>query len=177
MKKLNNILSVIFLFITIFASIYLKDLKVLCFVFYLILINLLKNPYLVFIGLTYGFIGIFLGFLLHFYKTIFWYDTFVHFLSGIYLSLIAIYVLNLFKMWSNNKLFNVIFIVSFVLALSNLWEIVEFIIDIVFKSDMQRRATGVVDTMKDLISALLGTLLFNIVFYKKFNVFGGKYGK
>lgn len=55
---------------------------------------------------------------------------------------------------------------------------------------MQRVATGVNDTMKDMISALAGTILFNMWFYYEYannhklliynfidNMVGGSYGR
>ena len=60
----------------------------------------------------------------------------------------------------DNIVFICLFIFIFSLATSGLWEVCEFTIDNLFNSDMQRRATGVYDTMKDIIVALFGNIIF-----------------
>lgn len=192
MKKLNKILALLFIVIAVFCAIYFKDVKILAFLILIGLLFVLKmNHYLTFIVLIFGFLGYFLGFSLHLYKTLSWYDTFIHFTSGIFLGFISIYVLNLFKIFDKKKvLFNVIYVTLFVLAISSCWEIIEFTADNLVNSDMQRLATGVRDTMKDIISAFFGSILFNMWFYYEFTnnnklliykfidgMIGGSYGR
>lgn len=192
MNKLNKMLSIILAVITIFLAVCLKDFKLLLFLIYIALLYIIKmNQSLKFVALTFGFLGGFLGFLLHLYKVTTWYDTFIHFISGIFVGLVAIYILNKFKLYDkNNILFNTLFIILFSLSVSALWEVIEFILDKIFNSDMQRKLTGVNDTMKDIICALLGNILFNITFYFEYkyknkilihkfvdNMTGGSYGR
>lgn len=189
--KLNKILCFAFAVITMFLAIFLKDIKLLVFLIYLGILFILKlNSSLKFILITFGFLGYFLGFQVHLYKITNWYDIFVHFISGIYISLISIYILDKFKMFNKkNIIFNIVFITLFVLSISVLWEVIEYFVDNIFNSDMQRKATGVNDTMKDIICAFLGSLLFNVSFYYEYknnkklliqnfinNMIGGSYG-
>ena len=86
MKKLNKILALLFFAVTIFCAIYFKDIKILSFLVFIVFLFIFKlNPYITFICLLYGFLGIFLGFLLHLYKITSWYDTFTHYLYLQYL--------------------------------------------------------------------------------------------
>ena len=66
---------------------------------------------------------------------------------------------------SRNIIFNCLFIFIFSLASSGIWEIVEFTIDNLFNQDMQRAATGVYDTMKDIIVTLFGNIVFILCFF------------
>jgi hypothetical protein len=164
LARFNKILAVILSIITIITSIYLKKISLLIFLLYIILPFIFKlKPYLTIIYLSFGFLSIFNGTLLHLYKLTMWYDSLVHFIWGIVSCLLGIVVLKYFNM-DDNILFNCIFILLFSTSLSSLWEIIEFIVDTLFKLDMQRRATGVYDTMKDIIVALLGNILF-IIWY------------
>lgn len=167
MKKNNKILAVIFCVVSIFFAIYKKDFSFLLFILYIPIPFIFKlNNTLIFISLIFGFLGIFLGSLLSLFKITTWYDTFVHFIWGIVSSLFAIYILDKLKMWDSKKvLFNIIFIFLFSLATSTLWELFEFICDIILKSDMQRRQTGVYDTMKDIIASFMGNVIFIICFW------------
>ena len=170
MTKFNKFLVLLFSFITIILFIYYKEISILLFLIYLWLpfIFKLKDSYTL-IYLIFGFLAILLGFLLHLYKITTWYDSLVHFIWGIVSSLIAIVFLKKFRMYDEKKLsFNIMFIIIFTLGISCFWEISEFIIDTIFKSDMQRRTTGVYDTMKDVIVALLGNILFVIWYFYEY---------
>ena len=107
-----------------------------------------------------------LGSILHFYGIIYWYDSFMHYISGILTSFLAVIILILFNKYDDNdKVFNVIFILSITLMVASLWEIFEFTTDNLLGGDAQRVvATGVTDTMKDLICALLGSILFSFCY-------------
>lgn len=93
------------------------------------------------------------------------YDTIMHFISGILTSFLGIIILTLFKRFQNKDYkFNVVFILFTSLAVAALWEIIEFSGDQLFGANMQRVETGVVDTMKDIIVAFIGSFLF-IIWY------------
>lgn len=118
----------------------------------------LEFMYLIFIIFAYFF-----GTVLNFYDKISFYDTLMHFLSGIFEAYIAI---NIFS--SKNKLIKILFILGFVSLLSVGWEAFEFISSILFNIDPQKvEITGVTDTMKDLLVALLGGLVICIKKIKK----------
>lgn len=170
MARFNKFLAVLFCIVTIVLSVYNKDFKILLFLIYIILpfIFKIKHSYTL-IYLIFGFIGLFFGFLLHLYKILTWYDSFAHFVWGIISGLIAIIILKQIKMYNEkNLIFNLLFIIIFSLGSSCLWEIIEFIIDTIFKSDMQRKSTGVYDTMKDVIVALLGNILFTLWYFYEY---------
>ena len=189
--KLNKILCFTLAVITMFLAIYLKELKILLFLIYLGILYILKlNQGLKFMFITFGFLAYFLGFQIHLYEIINWYDSFIHFIAGIYFSFISIYTLNKFKLFTKkNIIFNILFVILFVLAASVLWELIEFFIDKIFNLDMQDKITGVNDTMEDIIYAFLGSLSFNVMFYFEYknnkfliqnlinNMIGGSYGR
>lgn len=169
LNKFNILLGSLLSFITIVLFILQKDIKILLLLIFLILpfiIKLKANYTLIY--LIFGYLGL-SGFIFHLYKTIFWYDSFVHFIWGIVSGLLSIYILIKLKVFEEkNILFNLIFIISFSLALSCLWEMFEFLSDNVFNSDMQRLKTGVFDTMKDIIIAFFGNILFILWFYYEY---------
>ena len=95
-----------------------------------------------------------------------WYDTVVHGISGILLFIFGQIVLKHYKQ-NNNMLFNIIFGVILTLSLGTLWEITEFDIDQVFKTNMQSIETGLLDTMKDLSIAAITSIITSIIYLKK----------
>mgnify|MGYP004542769163 CR=1 FL=1 len=107
-----------------------------------------------------------LGSILHFYGIIYWYDSFMHYISGILTSFLAILLLVLFNKYDDNdRVFNIIFIISVTLMVAGLWEIFEFTADNLLGGDAQKvLTTGVTDTMKDMICALLGSILFSLCY-------------
>lgn len=110
------------------------------------------------------FISLYLGTLDGFYKFT-WWDTMLHFVSGIILGFFSIDILkNLIKnkifLKKVPKKFIFIYTLSFVALGCVLWEIYEFVIDSLFILDMQGSIiTGVTDTMIDLIAGILGGIL------------------
>lgn len=170
MKRLsliNKILACIFVIATIVMAIVLKEIEVLLYLPVIIIPFIIKlKPLLTFLYLIFTCISIFLGSLCHLFKLTIWFDSFSHFTWGILSSLAAIYILDKLKMYDKkNVLFNIVFIFVFSLATSGFWEICEFTVDNVLGSDTQRAATGVFDTMKDIIVALLGNILFLVWYY------------
>lgn len=107
-----------------------------------------------------------LGSILHFYGIIYWYDSFMHYISGILTSFLAVLLLVLFNKYEEkDRVFNIIFIISITLMVAGLWEIFEFTADNLLGGDAQKVvATGVTDTMKDIICALLGSILFSFCY-------------
>lgn len=113
-----------------------------------------------FIFIIFTFIAHFLGSVLKFYNEIYWLDTFCHFLSGIVVSFFSLELI-IKKKWKINLLFNCLFILGMSSLIATSWEIFEFTSDKLFNKDAQNvLTTGVDDTMKDMIVALLGSLLF-----------------
>lgn len=119
-------------------------------------INLL---YIIFV-----FMAHFLGVTCELYNHIYWFDKFVHFLSGIVTSFIVIYILT--KLKSNKSIiFNILFILSFTLSVAAFWEMFEYLCSYYFKIDPQKVIeTGVIDTMHDILVAFLGSILVCICY-------------
>lgn len=117
------------------------------------------------------FLAQFLGSCVNLYDLFSWYDVFIHMLSGVLSSYIALLILKSFQKSKNNIIFDIIFIFGVVFIIAGVWELFEFIIDNVFSTDMQHVIdSGVSDTMSDMFSAYVGALFFNIFYYYKKNI-------
>ena len=117
------------------------------------------------IYIIFIFMAHFLGVICELYNYIYWFDKFVHFLSGIVTSFVAIYLLIKFKK-DKNIFFDIIYIISLTLAVASLWEMFEYLSSYYFGVDPQKVvSTGVSDTMGDLIVAFLGSMLVSISYY------------
>ena len=127
--------------------------------------SLLELLFLVFI-----FIAELLGSVMHLYEYISWFDSFVHYISGIFTALLGLALLVYFDKYSSKSLvFNIIFMMSITLMVASLWELFEFTSDSIFGYNAQRVIeTGVIDTMKDIICALLGCILIIIMYIYEF---------
>jgi len=120
------------------------------------------------------FISLYLGTLNNFYRYE-WWDTMLHVVSGIIIGFFAIIILKKHNphnsMNSYNPIFVFIFVLSFAALCGVIWEIYEFTIDTLFNLDMQGvECCGVTDTMVDLISDLIGSIISYIFYcftYKK----------
>ncbi len=105
--------------------------------------------------------ALFLGEIKAFYTHFWWWDVFLHALSGVLLGAIGftlVYILN-----TNPKvqlkmqpIFIALFALSFAIAIGTIWEIFEFAMDSIFGLSMQK--TGLIDTMWDLIVDLIGAM-------------------
>ena len=119
------------------------------------------------------------GTVLEFYHKFLWWDTMLHFVSGIIFYFVGETVIK----WLNNKttkanistVIIIAFSIFFALSSGVVWEIFEFTVDISLGQNMQI-TTGlsgrdaVMDTMVDLISLTLGTIVISLVdIYKKKN--------
>ena len=166
LNKINIIIAFVLCFISVFFALNNKDITLLLFSLYVVIPFIFKvKPIITLLYMLFGFIALFLGCQLHLFKTTTWFDNFSHFIWGFLSGILAIYILIKLKMFNHkNIIFNGIFIFIFSLASSSIWEIMEFSIDNLFNQDMQRAASGVYDTMKDIIVALFGNIIF-ILFY------------
>lgn len=108
------------------------------------------------------FIAQVLGRVVQLYDLIHWFDSFTHFVSGILITLFSLQLLVLFDKYNRKDIvFNILFSIAFTLMVASFWEFFEFTADNIFGNDTQKvLATGVSDTMKDMICALLGNILF-----------------
>lgn len=183
MKKIKNIL----ILIVIICSIIYTFQAILDFNIYRILIRLsiipiilipciLKKTKLIDISsfnetnyIVYVFCAHFLGSIVNFYHKFYWYDNFMHFLSGILVFFYALELLIKTKKYDlKNLWWNALFILAISFMVSGLWEYFEFISDRIFNKDAQNvLTTGTTDTMMDMILVTLGSILSLITLTKK----------
>ncbi len=123
------------------------------------------NDGLKFVYVLFIFMAHFLGAICELYNSIYWFDKFTHFASGILTTFIAIYII--VKNKKNNSLFyNILFMISFSLAIAACWEIFEYLSSYYLNVDPQKvLETGVSDTMGDIIVAFLGAILVSVCYY------------
>lgn len=135
------------------------------------------SPVVSIVFYLYMFVAAFLGVELHFYSKIAMWDILVHFLMGMLLSVLSIYILNVtvYKkdIGRHNMVLTAIFMISISVTAGVLWEIGEFVVDIIFDSGFQRYVTyggtllvgqaALIDTMVDLMIDFAGALV-GIVF-------------
>lgn len=119
------------------------------------------------LAVVFVFAALFLGEIRSYYLRIWWWDLALHASSGLLLGLLGfllVYVLN-----ENERVdlhmrprFLALFAVVFAVAVGALWEIFEFGMDQIFGTTMQKPmfgdASGLTDTMWDLIVDTLGAL-------------------
>lgn len=165
MKKLNlanKIIAGLLSIVAIIAVIVTHHYSCLIYIIFLIVPFIFKlHALITILYIVFTFIAYFLGIALTLYKTTIWFDGVTHFAWGLLSSLLAIFTLKKFHMYDKKHLFfNTVFIVIFSAASSCLWEMVEFAVDHLFNMNMQRVETGNFDTMKDIIVAFIGNVLF-----------------
>lgn len=117
------------------------------------------------IYIIFIFMAHFLGVICELYNYIYWFDKFVHFLSGIVTSFVSIYLLIKFKK-DKNMVFDILYIIILTLAVAAFWEVFEYLSSVYFNLDPQKvLSTGVSDTMDDIIVAFLGSILVSLCYY------------
>lgn len=103
------------------------------------------------------------------YTKFWWWDLLLHFVSGFYMVIIALYLIKgiyRHKQGSSKErfiFFNTIFAFSFSIALGTLWELFEFVGDYLFKSNMVKG--GLIDTATDLLVKVLGAFIASILYH------------
>ena len=121
----------------------------------------IEFAYLIFLILAFLFGSIMGG-----YSKIYWYDSFTHLLSGVFTAFMAPILLKWLNRYDKKDIvFNIIYIILITLSVAVLWECTEFTIDKILGTDTQKvLTTGVNDTMKDMICALVGSVLYSIYY-------------
>ncbi|MBE7074643.1 MAG: hypothetical protein E7376_01515 [Clostridiales bacterium] len=137
---------------------------------------------------AYMFLAGFLGVVLELYVKLSFWDMIIHFLMGMCVAVLSIYVLNVTVYKKDrsrhNKLFTYLFMVSFTMAICAIWEIGEFVFDLIFNMGYQRYVTyagevligqaALFDTMIDLCFGFGGAIvgvIFTIIAQKIDNNF------
>ena len=115
--------------------------------------------------LIFIFAAQFLGEIYNYYERFWWWDILLHSWSGVLLGTIGfllVYILN--KASGVDVIMSPFFIAFFALCFAVtcgvVWEVFEFLMDVVFKTDMQK--SGLVDTMWDLIVDTGGALIVSV---------------
>lgn len=177
MRKINNLIIIIVVVVSYIIALYNLKRKIL--VRFLIGIssllvllvpkiikkfNIKITDKLEFAYLLFVFFAYFLGTVINFYDRIPNYDTLMHFLSGVFDAYVAIILIK------NHKFIDILFILGFVSLIAVGWEIFEYTASIILKVDPQKvELTGVNDTMKDLIVAIIGGILIIIIYRRKYS--------
>lgn len=136
----------------------------------------LEILYLMFCAAT-----IMLGEIFEFYIKYKWWDDFLHIFSGSFISVIGFVVLFYFNEKKNIKFdlspgFIIFFCLCFSLSAEFLWEVIEWTLDSIVGSNMQRYMHDITlepfvgraaleDTMWDMIEALVGSVILNLFAY------------
>lgn len=97
------------------------------------------------------------------------YDDFLHIWSGFIATTVGFVIINTYTEKEDRKrlkkIFLFIYLFMFGMAVSGLWEILEFIIDEIWHINCQ--AGGLRDTMIDMIDGLIGTLIITPLLLRK----------
>lgn len=120
-----------------------------------------------FLVLAFSFLGYTLGTVLELYRRFVWFDKFVHMLSGVFVSVLCF---TLFlavrpghRVRREDGLLALLFVFFGSMAVAGLWEVSEYFVHAVTGRDVQNvAATGVNDTMQDMIVCLIGTAAYLI---------------
>lgn len=105
------------------------------------------------------------GCVLGLYVTTEWFDKLAHLLSGILTAIIALLLMNRFK-YKEKKLQTIIYTLAISSLVAVAWEIFEYSADSFFGMTLQHNLeTGVHDTMGDMIAAVIGNLLFLVLYF------------
>lgn len=161
MKKINNIIIIISLLLSFIRG---NHWLILGLVAMIILSFFIRkyNKNLEFVYLLFIFIAYVMGYILDYYNKIYFFDAITHSLFGLVSGIFSLSLLKKFKIYNcSNIFFNTIFIIIFTLAMASVWEIIEFTIDKIFLSNMQRSLNN---TMKDIISALLLSIIYCLIY-------------
>ena len=140
------------------ACAYLGAFAVSCF---------LKVPdFLYVFTLVFVYLASPLGSIMNFYRAIGPYDKIVHFISGILIACFGYVVIRKLLAGKEGKLAVIsgLFVFLFASSGAGLWEIFEYVTDLISQGGMQR---GMVDTVTDMIAGNLGGLLSGAFVYFK----------
>ncbi len=116
--------------------------------------------------MLYIYASLMLGEYGEYFEIFWWWDLFLHTSLGIIfpaLGFILVYVLNSEHQVNLSPFFIALFSFSIAVSFGTIWEIFEYVMDVVFGLNMQ--TSGLVDTMWDLIVETLSALLMSTLGY------------
>ena len=169
---LSSIVNTVCIVLTLLGRLESNILVCISFYFLLVIPSIIRKFKLKFsvmlelIYLLFIILSCLFGSILRFYSMIYWFDSFVHYISGMLTALLAFVLLIYMKKYKEKDLiFHIVFMILVTLSVAACWEIFEFTADSLLGGDAQRvLETGVTDTMKDIICALLGSVLICILY-------------
>jgi hypothetical protein len=114
------------------------------------------------------FATFYLGDLMGFYEKFKWWDKSLHFLSGIVLTIIGFYIIDVVNIVQKSTLitdsfFIVFFSVCFANTAGKLWEIAEFITDVIGATHKSQGSLE--DTMIDMSLNMVSSLITAVIYY------------
>lgn len=118
------------------------------------------------ISVLFIFASLFLGEAQNFYIKFWWWDIFLHGLSGVALGFIGfliMYVLDRGGRIDTSPFLIAVFSFCFAVSIGIVWEVFEFSMDQIFGFNMQK--SGLIDTMWDLIVDSMGALVTSFTGY------------
>ena len=128
------------------------------------LLRLKPSQQLNFLILAFTFIAYPLGGCLDFYRRFPGFDKVAHMLSGTFVAVLCLALYCMLRpdrrIGKDEMLLAAVFTFLGSMAVAGLWEIGEYIVSGIVRMDLQRvNATGISDTMNDMIVCLIGTLI------------------
>jgi putative membrane protein len=133
--------------------------------------NMRLPPHFQVFSLIFIFSAQYLGEILKLYEKFWWWDSMLHFIAGLYLTIIGSYLINdvfMPRSGITSKrfiLFSLLFSFSFTEAIGVLWEIFEFSGDLVLKTHMAEG--NLKDSGMDLLVKTAGALIVSVIYYLK----------
>lgn len=127
-----------------------------------------------FTAVIFIFASFYLGEVQDFYQRLWWWDIALHTTAGLLMGILGfllVYVLNESKRVELNMTsgFIAFFAFTFALAIGSVWEIFEFGMDRIFRTNMQKPMlgdpSGLTDTMWDIIVNATGAFIFSFAGY------------
>ena len=124
-----------------------------------------------FISLLFILLSLYFGEINKFYTIFWWWDLFLHGMFGSYAVIIALHLVQGIIIKEKNTteqrftIFTLIFAFSFSITLGTLWEMVEFLADYFFKTDMANG--GLEDTATDLLIKIFCAFITLIICYHR----------
>lgn len=131
-------------------------------------------PEFVLLAIAFIFASLFLGEIRGYYTRFWWWDIVLHSCSGVLLGIIGFLLVHVLNQTEEIELhmkpgFVAFFAFLFAVGIGALWEIFEFGMDSVFRTNMQKEMlgdpSGLTDTMWDLIVDVLGALVITVLGY------------
>jgi hypothetical protein len=120
--------------------------------------------------LIFVFAALYLGPILEFYKKFWWWDIAIHVVSGLVLTTIGSFIIHVISYkgltnFKNVPFFEVCFCFFLSVSLHSVWEIYEFVSDVLFKTKMME--FDLIDTMSDMLLNLIGSVIASVYYYLK----------